>query len=251
MILNILTSIINKKKKININELPSQGLFYKDDFSIFIKRAQPSQIDDYKNNIDLENISSIINLIKKIVQCNTYLSNGYFFEDIKSIDVIYIFLEIVKYTSNKEVIISFNANTNIKFESDNFAYFFEDNSKILEFYSSKDKCFYIDGYKFTLPSIGVENCLTNFLIKKIDINSEIIYGDYYYDFIYFLADNNSLSDDKIESLIQIFNYELEKEESEKVKKMIEMFIPIQKYKLKYENKYFDLTSKVDLVNIWN
>ena len=33
-------------------------------------------------------------------------------------------------------------------------------------YDSVNKCFDIHGYKYSLPSIGVENSLTDFLISK-------------------------------------------------------------------------------------
>jgi hypothetical protein len=251
MIINILNSLINRKKKISINKLPSQGLFYKDDFNIFINKVPQDQIENYKNNINVENISTIINIIKKVVKNNISLSKNYTFNDIKSIDIIYIFLELVKFTKDKEVIISFDNKIKIEFNSDNFVYFFNENSNVLKYYSNDDKCFYINGYKFTLPPIGIEDCLTKFLIKKIDINNEAIYTKYYYDFTYFLGEKSFISDDEIENLIQIFNFELEKNESEKIKKIVELFIPMQKYKLKYKEKTLDLTSKVDLNKIWD
>lgn len=251
MILNILNSIINKKKKININELPSQGLFYNDDFNIFIKKVTQDQIDDYKNHIDSDNISTIINVIKKIVKNNIVLSNEYLFEDVKSIDIIYIFLELVKYTTDKKVIINFDKKIEVEFDTNNFVYFFDTNKDVLKFYDKENKCFYINDYKFTLPSIGIEDSLTKFLIKKIDINNEHIYTKYYYDFTYFLGHKNKLDDSEIENLIEIFNYELDKEESKKIKNIVELFIPMQKYRLKHKQKTLDLTSKVDLVSIWN
>lgn len=250
MILELLNSIINKKRKINIKELPSQGLFHSKDFSLSIKRASEEDINHYIKHIDNKSISVIINLIKYVVKNNTTLPKGYYFCDIKSIDIIYIFLEIVKYTTNRPIFIK-SKDYIIEFDSKNFVYFFDKNKDILNFYNKENRNFYMDGYHFTLPSIGVEDSLTNYLIKKIDIDNETIYSEYYYDFTYFLGNKNKLDLEEIENLIQIFNYDLDTEESKKIKKIVELFIPIQKYKLIYNNQTVDLTSKVDLVKIWN
>ena len=44
----ILKSILNLQKKIDLTTLPSQGLFYKDDFEIFIKKADVGDIIEYE-----------------------------------------------------------------------------------------------------------------------------------------------------------------------------------------------------------
>ena len=39
-LVSIIKGILNVQKKIDITTLPSQGLFYKNDFEIYIKKAE-------------------------------------------------------------------------------------------------------------------------------------------------------------------------------------------------------------------
>jgi hypothetical protein len=47
MLIDLLRGIFNLTKKIDTKILPSQGLFYKDDFEISIKRADVEDIIEY------------------------------------------------------------------------------------------------------------------------------------------------------------------------------------------------------------
>lgn len=249
--IDIVSSFLNIKKKVNINYLPSQGLFYNDDFKFYIKRASEKNINFYKKNIEIKSISNVIFFIKKIVSENIVFSKDYKFDDLKSIDIIFIFIEIVKFTTNKKILIEVGDGKKVEFTRYNFNYFFNDQNVILKLYDENEKCFLIDGYKFTLPSIGVENSLTNFLIKKIDIEKDKKYGDYFYDFTYFLGKKNCLNENEIENLIEIFNFEVDKNENKKIKNIIEKFIPIQTYQLIEDNKVIEITSKINLKTIWD
>ena len=100
---NFIRRIFIKKKKVEIKNLPSQGLFYKDDFNISIKRVNIKEITEYENNYDRENLGLVLGRLKKIVENNIVISKGYSFKHIKSIDVIFIFLEIVRFTKEKPV----------------------------------------------------------------------------------------------------------------------------------------------------
>jgi hypothetical protein len=90
-IYNILKDLIFSQKKIDKSKLPSQGLFYKDDFFIFIKKAKEDDIKEYEKNFVKNNLAVIIQKVKQIVENNIILSKGYIFEDIKSIDVVFLF----------------------------------------------------------------------------------------------------------------------------------------------------------------
>jgi hypothetical protein len=252
MLIELINGLLYKKKKLNINKFPSQGFFYNKDMKIFIKRAKEEEIVFYKNNLNTKNIANVIYNIKKIVKHNTIFSSNYIFDDLKSIDIIFIFLEIVKHTKNKKIFINdINFKEEIEFSSKNFKYFFNIDNTLINNYNSDERLFLIDGYKFSLPTIGVENSLTSFLIRKIDEEKQQKYINYYYDFTYFLGQKNRISDIEIENLIQIFNFELEEEESKKIRKIIDTFIPIQTYQLLYKNKVIELTSKINLNNIWD
>lgn len=243
-----------KRIKIDTKILPSQGLFYKPNFEITIKKASNEDILDYEKNYIKDDVGTVIYLIKKIVEKNIKLSEGYVYEDIKSIDVIFIFLEIVKITKGKPInLMYFDKETDkedkIEFGSRYFNYFnFTD--KLLEKYSNEDRSFTINGYKYTLPSIGVENSLTNFLIIKSSEQDAFNYNSYTYDFTYFVGDKNTLKFKEIENLIQIFNFDMDKDEVKKIKEVIKTFLPLQRYSLKKDGRIVEMNSKINLEKIW-
>lgn len=239
-------------KKVSIQNLPSLGLFYKEDFKIIINKASSKDIKEYESNYEKDDIGLIIYYIKKIVSKNIILSNSYEFNDIKSIDIIFIFLEIVKFTKGKNInFIYINKETNledkIEFCSKYFNYFNIGN--MIKYYDYEERCFIVDEYKYTLPSVGVENSLTNFLMNKSGSEIEF-YSDLFYDFTHFVGDKNVLSFAEIENLIEIFNSDLDKIEMDKIKNIILMFSPLQRYSLIKDNKVVEMTSEIDLEKIW-
>ena len=229
-----------KRIKIDTKILPSQGLFYKPDFEINIKKASNEDILDYEKNYVKDDVGTVIYLIKKIVE--------------KNIDVIFIFLEIVKITKGKPInLMYFDKETDkegkIEFGSKYFNYF-QFTDKLLDKYSNEDRSFTINGYKYTLPSIGVENALTNFLIIKSSEEDAFNYNNYTYDFTYFVGDKNTLKFKEIENLIQIFNFDMEKDEMRKMKEVIKTFLPLQRYSLKKDGRVVEMNSKINLEKIW-
>ena len=243
-----------KRIKLDTKILPSQGLFYKKDFEINIKKASKEDILDYEKNYVKDDIGTVIYLIKKIVEKNIKLSGGYVYEDIKSIDIIFIFLEIVKITKGKPInLLYFDKETDsegkIEFGSKYFNYF-QFTNKLLQNYSNEDRSFTINGYKYTLPSIGVENSLTNFLIVKSSEEDAFNYNNYTYDFTYFVGDKNNLKFKEIENLIQIFNFDMDKDEMKKMKEVIKTFLPLQRYSLKKDGRIVEMNSKINLEKIW-
>jgi hypothetical protein len=243
-----------KRIKLDTKILPSQGLFYKKDFEINIKKASKEDILDYEKNYVKDDIGTVIYLIKKIVEKNIKLSGGYVYEDIKSIDIIFIFLEIVKITKGKPInLLYFDKETDsegkIEFGSKYFNYF-QFTNKLLQNYSNEDRSFTINGYKYTLPSIGVENSLTNFLIVKSNEEDAFNYNNYTYDFTYFVGDKNNLKFKEIENLIQIFNFDMDKDEMKKMKEVIKTFLPLQRYSLKKDGRIVEMNSKINLEKIW-
>lgn len=251
---NFVTKILGiDSKNIDILQLPSQGLFYKNDFSIKITKASKEDIVDYESNYVNDDVSTLIHYIKKIVANNTKLSKSYKYEDIKSIDIIYIFLEIVKITRGRPInFIYYNKDMDledkIEFGPKYFNYF--QIGDLIDYYDYENKCFNIDGYQYTLPSVGVDNSLSNFLIIK-SIESDIeLYNHLFYDFTYFVGDKNFLKFSEIENLVEIFNYDLDSKEIDKIKNIIKKFSPIQKYALKKGNRVVEMTSKINLEKIW-
>ena len=249
----IISSLLGKTTKLDISKLPSQGYFYPKDLELKIKKASIEDIIEYEYNFKPDNVLEIIEIIKKFVRKNLIFNKSYCFEDLKSIDIIFIFLEIVKFTNNKPIKISyFDSNlkksNEIDFNSNLFNYF---DFKIYDkFYSKNELAFEIDGFKFSMPSIGIENALTNFLLRKIDDSNASYYNQKSYDFLFFLGNKNDLTDDEIENLIIIFNYDIDEDEKINVKKIISKFKDLIGYSIRVDDKIIDLKSNLDLENIW-
>lgn len=253
-LISIIKGILNLQKKIEVKKLPSQGIFYQDDFEISIKRADIEDVIEYEHKYDREDLSSVIQRLKKIVEKNVILSKGYTFNDIKSIDIVFLFLEIVKFTNNKPVTLYYFNNLKgieekIEFETNTFNYFNLDES-IKNSYNKKTKEIIIDGYKYSVPCIGVENSLTHFLIHKSQTPNSQIYNDYSYDFLYFLGHKSNLSFEEIENLIQIFNFDMDEYDQRKIRKIVKDLSIIGKYSLKKDYQIIDVTAKIDLGTIW-
>ena len=92
-LVNLLKGLLNLQKKVDIKSLPSQGLFYNNDFEIIIKKANVGDIIEYEHDYIKDDLGLVITKLKKIVEKNTTFSSGYNFNNIKSIDVVFIFLE--------------------------------------------------------------------------------------------------------------------------------------------------------------
>lgn len=245
---DIIKSVLKYKNEIDVKSLPSQGLFYKDDFRIFIEKAEKEDIIKYEQEFIEDNIGVIIGNIKSIVNKSTSFSDNYSFNDIKSIDIVFIFLEIVKLTTGNPIHISYfdevkNKDCIIEFSSKNFNYYRINDIE----YDSNNKEFIINDFKFSLPSIGVENCVTEFLIEKI---SDKVYNDYDYNFIFFLGNKSVLKFSEIENLVQLFNNDLDAKDLSTIDKIVDKFQPIQKYTLLKDDNVIEISSKIDLKKIW-
>jgi hypothetical protein len=244
-------NIFIKKKKINIKLLPSQGFFYEDDFDLYIKKVSKKDIDIYKDGFISTDLGIILTKVKNLVYNN--IITNYDFDYIRSIDIIYIFFELVKFTKNKSIDIEyFDINGNkrkIEFSEKYFNYF--DFGQFKNNWNSIDKCFDINKYKYTLPSISIENCLTDFLNYKLFEGDTKKWNEYNYDFIYFLGKKEFLTFDEIENLIQIFNYDLSEEESEKVVNIIKSFRKLQRYTLIDNEFEIDLSTRVNIGGVWD
>lgn len=243
-----------KERKIDVKKLPSQGLFYKEGFEIAIKKADPESIAEYEKDYDAEDLGMILSRLKKIVSENILLPKGYTFNYIKSIDVVFIFLEIVAFTNNRPVMLEYyndelGSIDKIAFGEKNFNYFAID-EEMMERWNPSERCFLINGYKFTLPSIGIENSLTNYLISKSSEPDALKYNDYSYSFTYFLGNREFVTFSEIDNLIEIFNHDLEDEESNKVDSIVESFIPMQRYSLVKNSRVIEMSSKINLQEIW-
>jgi len=252
-LLEIIRNIVSGDKKVDIKKLPSQGYFYPSDFDIRIKKATDEDVIDYEYNFNSEDIIEVIESVKKIVMKNTIFSASYKFEDLKSIDIVFLFLEIVKYTTDRSIKIEFfnddlGRKDKINFGVNNFKYF--NLKEFLKDYIPEECSFLVDGYKFAMPSVGVENSLTQYLFSISNIEGSDKYNDYSYDFLFFLGKKNNLTFEEIKNLVTIFNFDIDDDEKKKIKSIIKKFIEIIDYSLKVNNLIIDVKSRLDLENIW-
>ena len=251
-IFHFFKNLFIKSKKLDIGILPSQGYFYDDKFSIFIKKAKLEDISEYEVDFVREDLSSILRKIKRVVKKNVIIKGDYSFEYIKSIDIIFIFFEIVKITRNKIIDITYfddyGGEFKVDFGSKSFNYYNFNN--IINNWDSKTRDFLVNGYKYSLPSMGVENSLTQFLINKSYEEDSEKYNGYRYSFVYFVGSKENLTTEEIENLIQIFNYDMDSDEIEKIDKVIKSFSSLQRYTLKKGDKIIEITSRINLETIW-
>jgi len=256
-IIDFIKSLLSKKKqskRINNKKLPSQGFFYEDRFEIEISKASPESIMEYEEGYDPEDLGTILYKIKKVVAENTKISRGYSFGYLKSIDVIFIFLEIVTLTKGRSIKMDYyndetGKNDQIAFSENSFNYFKLD-EELIEMWDQKERCFNIEGYKYTIPSIGIENSLTNYLISKSGQPDVERYNSYSYNFTYFLGNKEFVTFDEIDNLIEIFNFDIDSDESKKIDSIVERFLPMQRYSLVKNGRSIEMNSKINLQNIW-
>lgn len=242
-----------KLKKIDTSKLPSRGLFYNDDFEIWIEKCDKDYIKEYKSQLDTTNLSKILKRITRVIVDHTSYSKGYSYRNIISIDLFFIFLEIVKYTNNKSIIIKHydkdkGLEVGIELNEKTFDYFKTD--KIIKSYNDKEKCFELNGYMLSPPTIGVEEDLTNFLNAISSIPGSEKYNDYNYNFLYVLGGETSMDIKKLKNLVQIFNNDITKEESEKLQDAVDKILPLLKYQLIYNNESVPISYKLDLSTIF-
>ena len=252
-IIDVISSITNNYKKIDLKDLPTQGYFYPKDFTVSIKKASFEDTLEYnfnyiKDKSGAPNLGVILFEVYKIVKKNTNFGL-YTFEDVKCNDVLYIFFEIVKYTMNREIMVPysefFGLETYVKFNNENFNYF-DFNSLGFE-YCDETREFISDGYRASIPSIGVQNCLVDYVYQK-EMNGEETKLNY--DFLFFLGNKNYLSDSEIDNLIIIFNEDLEKKDIKIVRDVVTKLAMAIPNSLKMGNIVVNVDMRVDFENLF-
>jgi hypothetical protein len=248
-IIDILDGISSATKELNIKELPTQGVFYPVDFTLHIRKASFDDIMLYNFNYVKDDLGVILKETKRIIRKNIILGDKYKYEDLKSNDLLYIFFEIVRFTMNRDINVSyvdiFGNTVQIPFCSVNFNYFNYDSLKCE--YNDVTREFIKDGYKFSLPSVGVENCLVEYIFNLDERGEET---DVNYDFLFFLGNKNYLSDSEMDNLVTIFNEDLDDTEKEKISNIIKLIYPAIGYTLKWSNKIIGLDMKIDFEKLF-
>jgi|TARA_R110002153_G_scaffold6210_8_gene28448 hypothetical protein len=252
---NLIKNTRNKPKKINIKNLPSRGFFYKDGFEIYITKCNKDYIKQYKKNIDTTNIPKILKRITRLIIDHTSYSEGYSYKNIISVDLLFIFLEIVKHTKGESIFLDhYDEETKkivkIKLDEKTFDYY-EPNEEFMNSYDIKEKCFKLNGYMISSPTTGAEEDLTQFLNSISSIPGSEKFNNYNYNFLYVLGNKTSIGIPELKNLIQIFSEDMTKEERINLQEAISNIMPIQKYKMLYNGKSIPVSSKLDLSVIFD
>lgn len=252
-ITSILKSLIGINKKLKIEEFPSLGLFYPKNFEIWIKKASMEEIIRYDLQFKESDILSVIENIKNIVINNTIFSEEFSWRDIKVLDLVWIFLEIAKFTTGKKIVIEyFNESKNkieeIEFNSQNFNYF--DFNKFTDLYDLEKKEFVVDGFRFSFPTLGVEHDLIKYVNSKSGKKNAERLSEYNFNFIFFLNQKNSLTKKEAENLLTIFNQDMEESDSKKIDNIIKIFSPAIKYSVTINENVIEITNKINLKDIF-
>jgi len=246
---SLIKSLLNINKRVDLFELPTKGLFYPDDFKMWIKKANIDDITEYEYQFRNDDLGSILNKLGKIIRNNTIFSSSYSYDDIKSVDRIYLFIEIVKFTNNKSFFVDAGLGNKVEFCKKTFNY--SSLGEYEKFYDPDNKCLNIDGFKYTLPTIGAERCITNYILSKSGDPDAEKYENYLYDFIYFLGQKSHLFESEIDNLINIFNFDMSDSDKIKISNITKSLSYIQKYSLMVDYKVIDLSSILTLDRVWN
>jgi hypothetical protein len=225
-LIQVVNGVINSNyKEIDVKDLPTQGYFYQDDFKVLIKKASFEDALEYNFNFLKDkkgrpNLGVVLYEIYKIIKNNTNFGN-YKFEDLKSNDVLYLFFEIVKFTMNKEIYIPYyndliNQEFYIKFNKENFNYF--DYNSLGYDYDKETKEFIASGYRLSMHSIGIQNCLVDYIYQKEISGKKTMLN---YDFLFFIGNKNYLSDGEMDNLVTIFNEDLDKKELDITRNLVD------------------------------
>lgn len=252
-ITSLIKSLMGINKKIKLEDLPSKGLFYPEGLEISIKKASMEDIIKYDLEFKETDILSVIGNIKTIVINNTILSEGFSWRDIKVLDLVWIFLEIAKFTTSKKVVIEYfndyeNKVKEIEFNSNTYSYFNYDKYK--DNYDSDKREFIIDGYRFSFPTLGVEHDLIKYVNSKSGKKNAKKLSEYNFNFIFFLGQKSALSKKEVENLITIFNKDLDELEIKKIDVIIQKFSQAIKYSVEIEGREIDINNKINLKNIF-
>lgn len=241
---SLLTDIFKKNYKVDIPSLPSQGYFYPDNTEIIVSKGNIDDQIKYHQGINNTNIFGIIDTVKSILKDRlSFKPSSFKFNDIRAIDIFYIFIEFVKYTNDERIY--FNG---IEFTSNNFIYF--DYYKYINDYDSDSREFIYDGWRFSLPSIGVETSLSRFAYELTINGKSEDYQNSNYNLMYFLGKKSEVSYDEIVNLIEVFD-DLDEPQQNELNEIVFRFAKSGLYFLMEEGKKSTRINPNMLKNIWS
>jgi len=187
-----------------IEDLPSQGLFYPNDFKISIRAAKVKEIKHW-SAMDSNDFRSIDESINFVLQNCTKLrcgNNIVSWKDIKEIDRLYLIFAIREFTfKDGENKLYLPGSEKIEIRKEMLKYF-ELNEKLKKFYCEKNKCFIItnknnkqESVKLYIPSIGVSQFIKDHVDTKRQ-NQETVDEDFLKFAPFIFSDHRELDEKK-------------------------------------------------------
>lgn len=222
------------KMNINLQELPTGGIFYPEDTKISVRAATVKEIRHYSTMLDPEEspgvnpfmilkdqndkISSILN------KCLTVYMNGERtnYKDLADSDRFYLLFvvrEITFKNKNNDIKIKIEDSEGnvdeVKLKPDVFT-FSEPKEKLMKFFNSEKRCFVVDTHLFdgTLylyaPTVGVTNKLLDVQINKMKSGEK--FDESIFKLLPFLFDDfRKINDKTIKKMsAEIANWDLNK-----------------------------------------
>jgi len=233
----------DKYLKVPKENLPSQGYFYPDDLEINIKKGNIQDQISYQYGLSNSNIFGVIDTVKSILNNRiSFKAKNFNFNSLRAIDVFFLFIEFVKYTTGSPVY--FNG---IEFKPEKFIYFNFDQFK--DKYDSETKEFVFDGWRFSLPAIGIETSLNHFSYELAVRGKSEQYQDSNYNLIYFMGSKTELGYYDIINLLETME-DLSEEDQEYINGVVEKFSKSGLYFLIEEGKSPTRINPHMLKDIW-
>jgi len=197
-------------KPIPVENLPSKGLFYPDNFKILIRPASVAEIRHWSSLDENDVISvndAVIGILSKCVMVNGgTLSHKYKFKDICEVDKFYILFAIRELTfinGENKLFIDVDGDK-VEIKKENLRLFVMPES-LKRFYSPDDKCFKFkfkgsnEDIKLYLPTIGVAEQLKDYVIEK-KRNKEDIDTSFISFLPFLIQDYRNLTKNNIENI---------------------------------------------------
>lgn len=221
-----------KKKVVDLNKLPSKNLFYPQGFKITLKPVEKTYIENFKTSFISSNKNPILisRLMKKIVKNSIIEKDN--FEEILSIDIMYLFIIIVN--------ISYSDKFKIEEKLKHFNF-----DKYRDYYNDQEKVFEIKGFKYAPPKCLIQEDVINFVLNTgLKRQKEI--PERALNFIFFIKDKKRLKTEEIDNLLTIFSEELSDNDKKLINLIVQKFSGMNIYKLK-NNKVLNIDNLIKTI----
>ena len=208
--------------QLNIQDLPTKGIFYPTGTKLFIRAATGGEIRHWSqtNESELSDIDDSLNyILERCLSVRFPDSVGLLadYKDLKEIDRFYVILAIRDFTfpdGNNELMIKITEKDQIPLKKDNID-FIKFENKIMKFYDETNKCFTIQNFTskqgkqihlqkplhIYMPSVGVDKWLKAYLQRKSQMQ-EMIDQDFLKMAPLLIRDHRGLNDESYRGIIE-------------------------------------------------